>query len=92
MHTLSIRIYMWKVYSWKGENINDIEKWTSDRGEKMVDIVWKIKEVNPYARRPQDIITWREEKDTMPESFWNSLCYRGDQQQVKSTKLRRPKL
>lgn len=62
---------MVKTYQWRNETILDIEKWAFDRNEKMVDIVWKIKNVNPYAGR--NAISYYEEKDTMPESFFNTL-------------------
>jgi hypothetical protein len=58
---------MFKTFNWAGESIDDIEKWAWDRCEKMIDITWKKKEVF------NGNITYYEEKDTMPESFWRTF-------------------
>ena len=43
-------------------------QWAADRGEKMVEVTFRVKDVNPFARRAKDAITYHEEVESMPES------------------------
>ncbi len=75
-----------EAFSWRGKPISDIEKWSEERAEKMVDIIWEIKETNPFSGQ----IMLREEKQSIPQSFFEVMCY-GDQKIVKNYKYRNPK-
>ena len=65
--------HMETLYFWRDEPIEDIEKWAKERGEKMYDVTFQVRDVNPYARKAKNMITYHEETETMPQSFWNSL-------------------
>lgn len=80
-----------KTFSWRGEPILNIEEWALKNKNKMVDIVWLVKQINPYAKNPRHMITWIEEKETMPESFFNTLRFEDDRR-IKNKKLRMPKI
>ncbi len=82
---------MFKIYQYRDKPILNIEKWAYDHNEKMVDIIWKIKQINPYAKKTKNIISFYKEKDTMPESFFNSLRFPPNHV-LKSYRLRKPTL
>lgn len=72
-----------QIYVWRGEPIRNIEAWAKKRKERMVDITWEIKQVNPYAKA-KNASTYYEEKESMPESFWH-VCRFSDKIPIKVT-------
>ena len=81
-----------KIFQWKDEYIVDIEQWAKERGEKMVDIIWKKKQINPYCLHSDGVITYVTENDTMPESFYNSLRITEDMGTPLKVTKREPKV
>lgn len=79
------------IFYWRDQLIEDIEKWTADRKEKMADVVWNIKDINPYTRKAKDMISYHEEKESMPEIFLKTIRF-NDNRTIKSYKLREPKI
>lgn len=61
------------LYFWRDEPIKDIEQWAKDQGEKIVECTFKVKDVNPFARKAKNMITYYEEQEDMPESFLKNL-------------------
>lgn len=59
------------VFYWRDQPIEDIEAWAKERGERMVEVTFKVRGVNPYAGK--NAISYHEEKEVMPESFINTL-------------------
>ena len=82
---------MFNTYSYRGEPIENIEQWAKDHNEKMVDVVYRVREVNPYTKNPKNMIQYEEVKAKMPESFFNTLKI-PQNHSIKSYKLREPKI
>ena len=76
-----------QMFTWRGKPIEDIEKWTKDRNEQMVDYIIKKREITLGGKE----ITIKEE-GTMPETFWVGLHLIGEGLiDIKVVKYRNPK-
>jgi len=58
-----------QTFSWQGKPIKDIYQWATERGERMVK--YELTTRTPYGPEV--------EYGVMPESFWNSLLFTGNQ-------------
>lgn len=71
-----------QTYEYDGEIIDDIEKWATERNEKMVE----------YVERKRDPFrgVWEYQSGKMPETFWNCRLYSSDGYLPYSHKYREP--
>ena len=78
---MGVPVSGYQVFAWEGQPIANIEQWAADRGEKMVDVTWHVKELSMLTG---DFVEYDEDQ-TMPVSFWNSMRFPPDRTVVRST-------
>ena len=72
---------MTSLFYWQNEPIQDINVWAKEHGERMVEVTFRVRNVNPYAGK--NAISYYEEKEIMPESFFKTLRMTNDRVAIK---------